>query len=135
MRRARRLSLHHHLEEAASQSTRERRRRRPRGIASNKTSLVCHYCKRKGHNTVNYWYSEACSFCKKKGHLEASCWEKQATCHKPKCFSKEGMERRLPQSNNKLRGTWRKVCQAVHSNQKNFFHHCKLSGHWEAKCW
>jgi len=21
------------------------------------------------------------------------------------------------------------------SRNKNFFHHCNLSGHWEAKCW
>jgi hypothetical protein len=82
--------------------------------ASNKTSLVCHCYKKKGHITINCWYSKACSFYGKKGHLEASCWEKQATCHKTDYF-KGGMARKLPQTNNKFKGIGRKgLCQEIH---------------------
>jgi hypothetical protein len=36
---------------------------------SNKTSIFFHYCRRKCHNIINYFYSKACSFCKKNGHI------------------------------------------------------------------
>jgi hypothetical protein len=27
------------------------------------------------------------------------------------------------------------MSSSPYSNTKKFFHHCKLSGHWEEKCW
>jgi hypothetical protein len=46
------------------------------------------------------------------------------------------MERRIPQTNNKIGGTWTKggLCQTNDIvAPRIFFHHCKLSGHWEMK--
>jgi hypothetical protein len=80
-------------------------------------------------------HAKACSFCGKKGHLEASCWEKQAICHKPIISEEEWKEDfSNPTTNSEAHGR-KGLSQAVHTNNKNFFHHCKLSGHWEAKCW
>jgi hypothetical protein len=112
-----------------------KKKKKTRRSTSNKKFLVCHCCKKRGHTIHNCWYAEACSFCGKKGHCEAACWKKQAMFPRPDCFQKLN-ERRLLQSNNIHKGTWRGgVCQAILVVAMKFFHHCKLSGHWEAKCW
>jgi len=90
MRKAQRLSLHYHSKKSNENINRNKKTKRKK-FASNQTSLVCHCCRKKGHNTASYWYSVVCSFCGNKGHHVASHWEKQATSHKPSCFrSKNG---------------------------------------------
>jgi hypothetical protein len=63
---------------------------------SKTTPLIYRCCKRKGHNTINFWYLEAFSFCRKRDHLEASCKENQAICHKLECFQRKKDKKTSP---------------------------------------
>jgi hypothetical protein len=111
MRRVQRLNLHQHLEEVASQSSQGKKEKKTKRYTSNKTSLVCHCYRKKGHSVANCWYSEVCSFCGKKGHLVASCWEKQATCHKPNLLLEEEWKEDFPNptTNSKAHGEKRSM--------------------------
>jgi hypothetical protein len=39
-----------------------------------------------------------------------------------------------PTTNSKAHGE-KSMSSSPYNNAKNFFHHYKLSGHWEEKCW
>jgi hypothetical protein len=56
-----------------------KKKKKTKRSPSNETFLVCHYCKKKGHNVSHCWYIETCSYCGKKAYCEASCYKNQAT--------------------------------------------------------
>jgi hypothetical protein len=136
MRRVHKLNLHLHSERNNKPISERKKKKKTRGSMSNKTFLVCHCCKKRGHTIDNCWYAKTCSHCGKKGHLEASCWEKQATCHRTDCFQRRNGKKASPiQKQTQRHMERRSMSRSPCSNNKNFFHHCNLSGHWEAKCW
>jgi hypothetical protein len=62
----------------------------------NKESRVFNCCKKRGHNTVSCWYSEACSFCGRKGHQVAYCWEKASDMPQARLGSEEEWDENSP---------------------------------------
>jgi hypothetical protein len=114
----------------------KKKKKKTKRSMSNKKFLVCHCCKKRGHNVSSCWYAKACSYCGKKGHHEASCWEKQAMFHRPNFFQKKKDKKTPPTQQQIQRHIERRsMSSSPYYNAKKFFHHCNLSGHWEAKCW
>ena len=95
--------------------------------ASIKASVLCHYRKRKDHKPDHYWYLDVCAFYGK-GHIMASCWEKASHLPKSILFSNEEWQEDFPMliEDSKPRIQNKRI-------SKKLCHHCKLSGHWEAK--
>jgi hypothetical protein len=56
--------------------------------------------------------------------------------HRPDCFQKLNGKKASPiQQHTQRHMERRSMSRSPCSNNKKFFHHCNLSGHWEAKCW
>jgi hypothetical protein len=85
------------LRERKKPISERKKKKKTKGSTSNKTFLVCHCCKKRGHTIDNCWYIETCSHCGKKGHLEASCLGEEATyCHRKDCFQRRNGKKASP---------------------------------------
>jgi hypothetical protein len=114
---------------------RNKKKKKTKRSTLNKTFLVCHYCKKRGHTIDIYWYAEACSHFGKKGHCEVACWEKQFMFHELNFLHNKKDKKTYLTQKKTQRNTERSMSSnPYHSIDKNF-HHYKLIGHWEEKCW
>lgn len=99
------------------------KKKKTKRYALEKTSLICHCRRKKGHNIANCWYLEVCFFCGKKSNLEASYMEKKFTCHKPKCFQRKNGKKTCPRQPKTQRHMEKKSTSSSPCSAKDF---CKV---------
>jgi hypothetical protein len=102
----------------------ERRRRRPRGLHQTRHPLFVTAARRKAITLSTVGTQRLVHFVGRKAIMRHLVGRSKPYATSL-MFLEEEWKRRLLQSNNKLRGTWRGgVCQAVHvATTKKFFHH------------
>jgi hypothetical protein len=134
MKRAHKINIHLHSENETRRSSNTTRTRRLRYLPQTRHSFLSLLLEERPYHCQIL--IEACSCHVNKGHFEATYWDKKATCNRPNCFKKNKDKNTSPvQQKNQKHKKKNIVSRSPYPNAKNFFHHCKLSGHWEENFW